>query len=189
MTPTPGRRLMPSTRGPGGRRRWLSLPTQRSTPASETPAASDDRSRVNPGRFDLHEPSRQTSVMATTPSRNPPAADLRGAPVGANRGGQSLRSGQCRDFLGLSHASPAFLRAIGYGQLMSVQRPFEANRFLAQFGFTEDPFASTNAADEPNLSHYFVEPPYFASVMGDPRRPSPTSSLLRVEAGRPHSAE
>ena len=44
-------------------------------------------------------------------------------------------------------------------------------RFLGQFGFEEDPFASTNAADEPHLSNYFVEPPYFASVMGDPRRP------------------
>ena len=48
---------------------------------------------------------------------------------------------------------------------------FETLQFLKQFGFEEDPFASTNAADEPNLSNYFVEPPYFASVMGDPSRP------------------
>lgn len=54
---------------------------------------------------------------------------------------------------------------------MSTQHGFEAIRFLKQFGFAEDPFASTNAADEPNLSDYFVEPPYFASVMGDPARP------------------
>jgi hypothetical protein len=30
---------------------------------------------------------------------------------------------------------------------------------------------STNAAEEPRLSDYFVEPPYFVSVMGDPSRP------------------
>jgi hypothetical protein len=54
---------------------------------------------------------------------------------------------------------------------MAATREFEAIRFLRQFGFEEDPFASTNAADEPRLSAYFVEPPYFASVMGDPKRP------------------
>ena len=42
---------------------------------------------------------------------------------------------------------------------------------MRQFGFDEDPFASTNAADEPKLANYFVEPPYFASVMGNPQRP------------------
>lgn len=54
---------------------------------------------------------------------------------------------------------------------MSAIADFEAIRFLKQFGFEQDPFASTNAADEPNLSDYFVEPPYFASVMGNPRNP------------------
>jgi hypothetical protein len=54
---------------------------------------------------------------------------------------------------------------------MVGRRSFKAIRFLRQLGFEEDPFASTNAADEPNLASYFVEPPYFATVMGDPQRP------------------
>ena len=43
--------------------------------------------------------------------------------------------------------------------------------FLSQFGFDEDPFRSTNAAEEPKLSAYFVPPPYFASVLGTPDHP------------------
>jgi hypothetical protein len=62
-------------------------------------------------------------------------------------------------------------RLLGYLPPMESGPAFEAVRFLKQFGFEEDPFASTNAADEPNLSNYFVEPPYFSTVMGDPRRP------------------
>jgi uncharacterized protein (DUF952 family) len=45
------------------------------------------------------------------------------------------------------------------------------NAFLAQFGFDEDPFASTNAAGEARLDAYFVEPPYFDAVVGDPNIP------------------
>jgi hypothetical protein len=52
-----------------------------------------------------------------------------------------------------------------------TKQEFEALRFLRQFGFEEDPFASTNAAEEPHLRSYFVEPPYFATVMGDPLNP------------------
>lgn len=43
--------------------------------------------------------------------------------------------------------------------------------FLRTFGFSEDPFASTNAADEPLIDQYFVAPPFFPAVMGDPRHP------------------
>lgn len=46
-----------------------------------------------------------------------------------------------------------------------------ANAFLAQFGFTEDPFEHIDAEQEPQLDTYFVPPPYFANVMGDPERP------------------
>jgi hypothetical protein len=45
------------------------------------------------------------------------------------------------------------------------------NPFLEQFGFIEDPFASTNAGQEPRLPDYFVPPPYFHSVLGDPKVP------------------
>lgn len=43
--------------------------------------------------------------------------------------------------------------------------------FLKMFGFKEDPFASTNAADEPLIGQYFVEPPFFPAVVGDPNVP------------------
>lgn len=43
--------------------------------------------------------------------------------------------------------------------------------FLRQFGFTADPFASTNADDEPKLETYFVPPPYFDTVLGDVHTP------------------
>lgn len=44
--------------------------------------------------------------------------------------------------------------------------------FLAQFGFTQDPFGSTNAEQEFHLDEYFVPPPYFTDVLGDPAVPS-----------------
>ncbi|WGU39640.1 MULTISPECIES: P-loop ATPase, Sll1717 family [unclassified Phenylobacterium] len=46
-----------------------------------------------------------------------------------------------------------------------------SSEFLRNFGFDEDPFASTNAADEPLIGQYFVEPPFFPAVVGDPRVP------------------
>ncbi|MFN2588371.1 MAG: P-loop ATPase, Sll1717 family [Actinomycetota bacterium] len=46
-----------------------------------------------------------------------------------------------------------------------------ANDFLRNLGFDDDPFASTNAETEKRLAEYFVPPPYFASVMGDPENP------------------
>jgi hypothetical protein len=45
------------------------------------------------------------------------------------------------------------------------------NSFLRQFGFVEDPFASTNAGNESGLADYFVPPPYFHAVLGDPSVP------------------
>ncbi len=46
-----------------------------------------------------------------------------------------------------------------------------STEFLKQFGFEQDPFASTNAADEPLIDRYFVEPPFFPAVVGDPKNP------------------
>lgn len=43
--------------------------------------------------------------------------------------------------------------------------------FLRELGFSEDPFASTNAADEPRIGSYFVEPPFFPAVVGNPSAP------------------
>lgn len=45
------------------------------------------------------------------------------------------------------------------------------NAFLSSQKFIEDPFQSTNAGEEPRLEKYFVPPPYFSSVLGDPDNP------------------
>src|SRR5678815_4585587 len=42
------------------------------------------------------------------------------------------------------------------------------SKFLSSRGFSENPFASTNADKESKLATYFVPPPYFTSVKGDP---------------------
>lgn len=43
--------------------------------------------------------------------------------------------------------------------------------FLARLGFTANPFQFTNADEEDHLQSYFVPPPYFDSVWGDPNKP------------------
>jgi len=43
-------------------------------------------------------------------------------------------------------------------------------------GFESDPFAKTNADEEEKLDQYFVAPPFFNAVLGDPS--TPKSSLV-----------
>jgi hypothetical protein len=43
--------------------------------------------------------------------------------------------------------------------------------FLARLGFSEDPFQSTNVDEEEHLQSYFIPPPYFDSVWGNPEIP------------------
>ena len=59
--------------------------------------------------------------------------------------------------------------------------------FLKKFGFNDDPFRSTNAADEPMLTSYFVPPPYFASVLGTPK--SPRSDVVLAPRGGGKTAQ
>lgn len=48
----------------------------------------------------------------------------------------------------------------------------DRKEFLQNLGFNEDPFAHTNADEEVSrLPEYFVNPPYFAEVFGDPDNP------------------
>lgn len=56
--------------------------------------------------------------------------------------------------------------------------------FFKQLGFKEHPFAHTNADEEPWLEHYFVPPPFFSGVIGDPSRPTPTIVLAPRGAGK-----
>lgn len=55
--------------------------------------------------------------------------------------------------------------------------------YLDKFGFQADPFQSTNAADEPEISNYFVPPPYFKAVVGDPSQPK-SQVILAPRGGR-----
>jgi hypothetical protein len=47
----------------------------------------------------------------------------------------------------------------------------EYRQFFSTLGFDEDPFQYTNADEEERLTDYFVAPPYFPSVFGDPDHP------------------
>lgn len=61
------------------------------------------------------------------------------------------------------------------------------NNFLGSFGFTDDPFSSTNAGEEPKLSKYFVPPPYFSNVLGNPL--SPRSDVVLAPRGGGKTAQ
>ncbi|MGY1551401.1 P-loop ATPase, Sll1717 family [Microbacterium sp. A588] len=45
---------------------------------------------------------------------------------------------------------------------------------MSRAGFTSDPFATWDSDREELLAEYFVPPPYFPSVLGDPTAPEPT---------------
>ena len=46
--------------------------------------------------------------------------------------------------------------------------------YFNNLGFEEDPFKFTNADEEDKLEQYFIPPPYFDSVWGNPKKPRPT---------------
>jgi hypothetical protein len=60
-------------------------------------------------------------------------------------------------------------------------------QFLRALGFESNPFQFTNADEEPKLSEYFIPPPYFASVYGDPAQPS--SCMVFAPRGSGKSAQ
>jgi hypothetical protein len=59
--------------------------------------------------------------------------------------------------------------------------------FLAKLGFQANPFQFTNADEEDHLQSYFVPPPYFDSVWGDPNRP--VSQVIFAPRGGGKSAQ
>jgi len=56
--------------------------------------------------------------------------------------------------------------------------------FTARHGFKSDPFSSTNAETEEELQEYFVPPPYFATVLGDPKAPASNVVFAPRGAGK-----
>jgi hypothetical protein len=59
--------------------------------------------------------------------------------------------------------------------------------FVNSLGFDSNPFEYTNADQEDRLKDYFVPPPYFASVFGDPK--NPTSFIVYAPRGGGKSAQ
>ena len=51
-------------------------------------------------------------------------------------------------------------------------------------GFNNHPFAKTNADEEPNLPDYFVPPPYFEAIVGDPLLPNASVVLAPRGSGK-----
>lgn len=56
--------------------------------------------------------------------------------------------------------------------------------FFRNLGFNHHPFAQTNADEEPFLAQYFVPPPFFDGVVGDPDHPSSCIVLAPRGAGK-----
>ena len=59
--------------------------------------------------------------------------------------------------------------------------------FLERLGFEANPFQFTNADQEPRLNEYFVAPPYFGSVYGEPSQPA--SCMVFAPRGAGKSAQ
>jgi hypothetical protein len=59
--------------------------------------------------------------------------------------------------------------------------------FLARLGFSENPFQFTNADEEELLQSYFIAPPYFSSVWGNPD--APQSHVIFAPRGGGKSAQ
>jgi predicted transcriptional regulator len=59
--------------------------------------------------------------------------------------------------------------------------------FLQNLGFAANPFQFTNADEEDHLERYFLPPPYFESVWGDPK--TPTSQVIFAPRGGGKSAQ
>ena len=73
----------------------------------------------------------------------------------------------------------------GYNQ---ITKRTAMNPFLERFEFAADPFEFTNADEEPHLAEYFVPPPYFPAVLGDPENRVSPSQTLDGGAGNTHAA-
>jgi hypothetical protein len=56
--------------------------------------------------------------------------------------------------------------------------------FYERLGFTGHPFSKTNADEEPLLKSYFIPPPFFDAVVGDPRHPNSSIVLAPRGAGK-----
>jgi predicted transcriptional regulator len=63
----------------------------------------------------------------------------------------------------------------------------DQKEFLSRLGFSDNPFQFTNADEEDHLQAYFIPPPYFHSVWGDPKIPQ--SHVIFAPRGGGKSAQ
>ena len=56
--------------------------------------------------------------------------------------------------------------------------------FYERIGFRSHPFSQTNADEEPFLKTYFIPPPFFDAVVGDPSQPNPSIVMAPRGAGK-----
>jgi hypothetical protein len=56
--------------------------------------------------------------------------------------------------------------------------------FYESLGFVSHPFSQTNADEEPLLKSYFIAPPFFDAVVGDPSHPNSSIVLAPRGAGK-----
>ncbi len=59
-----------------------------------------------------------------------------------------------------------------------------SSKFLNSVGFVSNPFEETNADREDDLQQYFVPPPYFTSLIGDPKKPKTSMVFAPRGAGK-----
>jgi hypothetical protein len=70
---------------------------------------------------------------------------------------------------------------------MGWEKKMDENDFYKLLGLISSPFQHTNADEEDSLELYFVPPPYFSSVWGDPK--NPTSVVVFAPRGGGKSAQ
>lgn len=63
----------------------------------------------------------------------------------------------------------------------------QKHEFIRSLGFEDDPFRYYNADQEDRLDKYFIDPPYFESLWGDPN--SPESHVVLAPRGGGKSAQ
>jgi hypothetical protein len=72
------------------------------------------------------------------------------------------------------NAPDARRRSSGASRRAGIKEASTYARLIERLGFVADPFAKTNADEEGRLESYFIEPPFYSAVFGDPSAAQPS---------------
>jgi len=73
------------------------------------------------------------------------------------------------------NASPEEAKGVVKGRKgSSAEKASSYAQLIERLGFVADPFAKTNADEEERLENYFIEPPFYSAVFGDPSAAQPS---------------